>query len=70
MIERIKKAIGVAALFVFGAAFTVALAYSTIKSWWDTPIFNLAFWVVIGLIAIYAVWRKRAAKHIADSRRD
>ena len=41
MIERIKKVIGVAALLVFGGAFTVALAYSTLKSWWDTPIFNL-----------------------------
>src|SRR5260370_1067356 len=31
-------------------AFTVALAYWTIKSWWDTPVFNLTFWAVIGLI--------------------
>jgi len=44
VIERIKKVVGVAALLVFGAAFTVALAYWTIKSWWDTPVFNLAFW--------------------------
>ncbi len=62
MIERIKKVLGVAALLVFGVAVTVALAYSTLKSWWDTPVFNLAFWAVIGLIAIFAGWRKRAAK--------
>ncbi len=28
MVERIKKVVGVAALLVFGVAFTVALAYS------------------------------------------
>jgi hypothetical protein len=62
MIERVGKVIGVAVLLVFGAVVTVALAYSTIKSWWDTPVFNLAFWAVIGLIAIYAGWRKRPTK--------
>jgi len=62
MIERIKKAIGIAVLFVFGAAFTGALAYWTVKSWQDTPVFNLAFWAVIGLVAIFAAWKKRSAK--------
>jgi hypothetical protein len=62
MIERIKKVIGIAVLFVFGAAFTVGLAYWTLKSWWDAPVFNLTFWAVIGLVAIYAGWKKRAAK--------
>jgi hypothetical protein len=44
MIQRIKKEIGIAALFV-GAAFTGALGYSywTVRSWRDTPVFNLAF---------------------------
>ena len=71
MIQRIKKIIGIAVGIVFGGAFTVALAYWTIKSWRDTPVFNIAFWAVIGLIAIYAGWRKRrAAKRLVDSRRD
>ena len=62
MSERIKKVVGVAALLVFGGAFAGALAYWTIKSWWDTPVFNLMFWAVIGLVAILAAWRKRSAK--------
>jgi len=37
---------------VFGAAATVALAYSTVKSWRDTPVLNVMFWAVIKLIAI------------------
>jgi len=40
----------------------IALTYWTLKSWQDTPVFNLAFWAVIGLVAIYAGWKKRAAK--------
>jgi hypothetical protein len=31
MIERLKKAISIAVLFVFGAAFTGALAYWTVR---------------------------------------
>ncbi len=62
MIERIKKAIAIVAGIVFGGVFTVALAYWTLKSWRDTPVFNLAFWAVIGLVAIYAGWKKRTAK--------
>ena len=62
MIGRMKKTIGITVLFVFGAAFTGALAYWTVKSWRDTPVFNLAFWAVIGLVAIYAGWKKRTAK--------
>ena len=68
MSERIKKVVGVAALLVFGGAFTVALAYSTIKSWWDTPVFNIAFWAVVGLIALYAGWKKRREKKGGSSR--
>jgi hypothetical protein len=62
MIERIKKAIGIAVLFVFGGVLTGLLAYWTLKSWRETHLFNLAFWTVIGLVAIYAGWKKRATK--------
>jgi len=47
---------------VFGAAVTGTLAYSTLKSWRDTFVFNLTFWAVIGLVALYAGWKKRSAK--------
>jgi hypothetical protein len=56
------EGIGIAILFVFGAVFTGGLAYWTVKSWRDTPLFNLAFWAVIGLVAVYAGWKKRTAK--------
>ncbi len=42
---------------MFGAAVT-----GTLESWRDTFVFNLTFWAVIGLVALYAGWKKRSAK--------
>jgi hypothetical protein len=37
---------------VLCGGFSFVLAYSMFKSWWDTPLCNLAFWTLIALIAV------------------
>jgi hypothetical protein len=59
MIEPILKAIGIVGMIVISAVFALVLAYSTIKTWWDSPLFNLAFWAVIGLVTLMLGWPKK-----------
>jgi hypothetical protein len=52
MIQRIFRAIGIVGMIVICGVLSFVLAYSTMKGWQDTPLLNLAFWVVIGLVAL------------------
>jgi hypothetical protein len=54
MIDRIKKAICVAAAIAFGGAFSIGLACWTLMSWQDKPLLSLAFWIALGLVGFHA----------------
>ena len=59
MIDRIKKALGIAAGIAFVGAFTIGLACWTLWSWRDVPLLNFAFWIAPGFVA-YCAWRENS----------
>jgi hypothetical protein len=59
MIDQLLKVVGIVGMIVISGVFAFVLAYSTIKTWWDSPLFNLAFWTVIGLVVLLLGWPKK-----------
>jgi hypothetical protein len=66
MIEPILKAIGIVGVVVICGALAFVLAYWTMKTCWDTPLFNLGSWTVIALIAVLLGWPKKKGQSSPD----